>query len=255
VTPADIAPGEAWLVKPLASGGGHRVRGWTGRLPAGCYLQSFVAGVPCSVVFVAARGRAVPIGYSRQIVGDAAFGARGYRYCGSLLTCDGHGEVLEPLVRRASVLATVAAAEFDLAGVNGIDFIACGGEPVAIEINPRWSASMELVERASGVPVFGLHAEACASGRLPARAPRPRAVRVQGKAIVFARRTVTVGRTDAWLDRGVRDVPYPGDVVRAGHPVCTVFAEADTERACYGALVTGAALVYDDLDRWARRAA
>ena len=27
-----------------------------------------------------------------------------------------------------------------------------------IEINPRWSASMELVERAHGVSVFGVHA-------------------------------------------------------------------------------------------------
>ena len=45
-------------------------------------------------------------------------------------------------------LAAVAAAEFHLVGVNGIDFIERSGVPYPIEINPRWSASMELVERA-----------------------------------------------------------------------------------------------------------
>ncbi len=80
-------PGTRWLVKPLASGGGHRVRLWrhTRELPRGCYLQEFIEGTPGSVVFVAAGGRAVPIGITRQLVGERAFGAAGYRYCGNIL--------------------------------------------------------------------------------------------------------------------------------------------------------------------------
>ena len=35
--------------------------------------------------FVAAKGHAVPIGLSWQMIGDGAFGASGYRYCGNIL--------------------------------------------------------------------------------------------------------------------------------------------------------------------------
>ncbi len=64
-------------------------------------------------------------------------------------------------------LSAAVAAEFGLAGVNGIDFISRGGRAYAVEVNPRWSASMELVELAYGVSVFGAHAAACAHGQLP----------------------------------------------------------------------------------------
>ena len=80
-----------WLVKPLASGGGHRVRPWrpATRVPRGCYLQELVEGTPGSVVFVAAGGRAVPLGVSRQLVGEHAFGVTGYQYCGNILVAAG----------------------------------------------------------------------------------------------------------------------------------------------------------------------
>ena len=120
-----------------------------------------------SVVFVAAGGRAVPLGVSRQLVGEAAFGAEGFQYCGNILTAtDGFRGLScdEALVEAACALAQAVADEFGLVGVNGIDFVARDGIPYAIEVNPRWCASMELVERAYGLSVFAAHASACTSG-------------------------------------------------------------------------------------------
>ena len=79
-----------WLLKPLSSGGGHGIRPWRRTtVPKGCYLQQRIDGRPGSVVFVAADGRAVPLGVSRQLIGDQRFGAGGVRYCGSILApCD-----------------------------------------------------------------------------------------------------------------------------------------------------------------------
>src|SRR5206468_1315052 len=135
-----------WLVKPLASGGGHGVRPWREgeRVPNGCYLQQRIDGVPGAIAFVAARGRAVLLGVCRQLIGEPAFGAAGYRYCGSILNI----AVEPPLVRAVSAIAETVSDESDLVGVNGIDFVAHSGEPYAIEVNPRWTASMEVVERA-----------------------------------------------------------------------------------------------------------
>ena len=290
-----------WLVKPLASGGGRRVRPWrrtdrTGgrradrsraaRVPRGCYLQELVEGTPGSVVFVAAGGRAVPLGVSRQLIGETAFGATGYRYCGSILAPAGdagRGDDIDDLddlddmalVDRACALARAVAEEFGLAGVNGIDFIARNGIPYAIEVNPRWCASMELVERAYGVSVFGAHAAACAAGALPdfdlARARR--GASAVGKAVIFARRDVVVGDTHAWLAHlavpahpalpahpareipEIHDVPRAGEEIAAGRPVCTVFAAGHDAASCHATLVRHAERVYADLAGWERRVA
>ena len=250
-----------WLVKPIASGGGRRVRTWKrgARVPRGSYLQERIDGTPASVVFVAADGRAVPIGVSRQICGDGAFGAAGFQYCGNILAAvrDAQFQNGEVLIRHAIDVARIVAEAFGLVGVNGVDFVARDGAAYAIEVNPRFSASMELVERAHGLSVFGAHAAACASGELPAfdvlRAQR--SVDAVGKAIVFARRDVVVGDTHSWIDAGIRDVPHPRERIEAGRPVCTVFASGRDAAACYAELVRCANRVYAELAGWERNVA
>jgi len=165
VTAPRAATARRWLVKPRASGGGGGVAPWRGGpLPRGSYLQQRVTGVPGSIVFAADGQTAVPLGVSRALAGDARFGdvAGGFRYCGSLLVAPE-----EPLFGRACRLAATVTAAFGLVGVNGIDFVARGAVPYAVEVNPRYCASMELVERARGISIFAVHARACA-GELPA---------------------------------------------------------------------------------------
>ena len=117
-----------------------------------------------------------------------------------------------------------------------------------IEVNPWWSASMELVDRVCDVPVMGAHVESCASGTLP-RIDRRRADGVMGKAIVFAKAEATAGDTRRWLESGqVRDVPWPGTSIARGEPICTVFATATTFAECRAALAERAASIYADLN-------
>jgi predicted ATP-grasp superfamily ATP-dependent carboligase len=250
-----------WLVKPHASGGGHGVHWWRPDhvVPRSSHLQRFIAGVPASIVFAATRGTAVPLGLTRQIVGDEAFGATGFRYCGSILAPAGDAQLARDaeLLAAASELAGTVAREFDLIGVNGIDFIARDGVPVPIEVNPRYSASMELVEQAYGVSIFDAHAAACLRGNLPvfdlarARATGP----AYGKAIVFARHDVICGDTRGWLDDpSVRDVPHPDEHIPAGRPVCTVFARGADSADCYASLVRRAEALYVTLESWASAA-
>jgi predicted ATP-grasp superfamily ATP-dependent carboligase len=240
VTRVDVPPelaGEEWLVKPFRSGGGQSVRPWAPGTPVlpGFYAQERLDGMPASIVFVAARGRAVPLGISRQLIGDAAFGASGYRYCGNLLSTADDDVLTEPVVTSAAALADCVTQEFGLVGLNGIDFIVRDEMVSAIEVNPRWCASMELVERHYGVSMFGVHAAACAEGALPSfdLAAARHASSVIGKAIVFAPCDMVAGDTRSWLgDETVRDVPKPGERLVAGQPVCTVFADAAAPDAC-----------------------
>jgi predicted ATP-grasp superfamily ATP-dependent carboligase len=110
---------------------------------------------------------------------------------------------------------------------------------------------MELVERAYGLSMFGIHAAACAARTLPEFdvAQARRLGRTAGKAVVFARSDVRVGDTEPWLDDlSVRDVPRPGERIAAGHPVCTVLAHGRDSAACYRALVERAARIYAALE-------
>jgi len=236
-----------WIVKPLASGGGHGIMRWRGgtRLPPGTYLQERIEGAPGSVVFAADGARSAPLGLTRMLVGERVFGAGGFRYCGSLLVgrADAFDERLEGL---AAYIASTVTGVFRLRGVNGVDFVERGDTLYPIELNPRYTASMELVERAYGLSIFEIHARAC-RGELPAFdiAAARGSGRVLGKAIVYARRDVTMGDTRHWLeDEHLRDIPQPGERILRGRPICTVFASGRDANTCYDALVKRGQWIY-----------
>ena len=255
--PGDPTPpqaGVSWLEKPYCSGGGHGIRRWEppGITP-GCYLEEFIDGAPASIVFVAKGGRAVPLGISRQMAGDGAFGAAGFQYCGSILS---HPSDLfdRGLAAAATAheIAMAVARDYSLVGLNNVDFIARRADAYPVEVNPRWSASVELIERAHGFSMFGLHADACSRGTLPDDRMPLCARRAVGKAIVFAREDLMARYTHRWLLwRDVADVPRPQTFIRRGQPICTIFAEATTADECYAALRRRAERVYADVSTWA----
>ena len=236
-----------WILKPCMSGGGHGVRLWHREepVPLRHYLQQFVDGVPASVVFVAANGRGTAIGMSRQLVGENAFGAEGFRYCGNIL----NASIERDTAAAATALVDAVTAAFPLAGVGSIDVIAADSGLWPVEVNPRWSASMELVERARGVSMVGIHVDACVRAMLPPLDLRlPPARGTHGKAVVFARADVVVGNTRPWLDDpSGRDVPRPGDRIAVGQPICTVLAVGSDEADCHAMLVERAERIYGEL--------
>jgi predicted ATP-grasp superfamily ATP-dependent carboligase len=247
---------DSWLLKPRRSGGGHGTRVWrrSRPFPGTHYLQQRLPGTPGSILLAANGHQAVVLGVSRQLVGDARLGAGGFRYCGSLL---GSPAILFPgqskLTEIAEGLASALAREFMVRGLNGIDFIATAGVPCPIEVNPRYSASMELLERAEALSLFQIHEQAC-SGVLPT--VRIASEGIHGKAIVFARKTVVMGDTREWLDdSSLADIPHPREKIRRGHPICTVFATGSDADSCYERLVSRAAAVYRMTEAGGRSAA
>jgi len=255
------APAEAgdssvrWLLKSRRSGGGNGVQAWRPGtpVPRGRYLQERISGAPGSLIMACNGKSAVVLGLTRQLVGEPELGARDFQYCGSLLLrCAGPGfPCQDELFRRCGDLANVVAREFELVGLNGIDFIADQNTPYLIEVNPRFSASMELVQRAQGISMFDVHFEAC-HGRLPLITPST--PNTYGKAIVFARRSVTVPPASLWEAVDLADLPHPGERIEKGHPICTVFAEAQTPQRCREQLLERAAAVYRCVERRLKRA-
>src|SRR5881398_2463561 len=252
------APGtrSGWLVKPLRSGGGDGIAVWRrgAPVPRDSYLQERISGVTGSIVFAADGRRAVALGLSRILAGETAFGTDGFRYCGSILGSAGDPQFPadERLLQRATLLAESVTRAFGLVGVNGVDFVARRGFPYAIEVNPRYTAAMELVERAYGISLFAVHARACRQA-LPAfdlAAARRRAPEAIGKAIVYARRASALGDTRSWLsDPDVRDISPPGTRFAPREPICTIFARGRDAAACVAALERRAVRLYRDVER------
>jgi len=255
--PVTLLPGEEaaavtgrWLRKRVRSGGGHGVSRWDGRpIDEDHVLQSEVDGVPASVAFVADGRDCRILGLSEQLIGRAALGSSGFGWCGNILPLG--LSPMESAAANAEVRRTASTLtrRFGLRGVNGMDVVIGRDRrgvvrPHVVEVNPRYSGSMELLEDAGGVNVFSAHVDACA-GTLPGDdTPQSTVPGSVGKAIVYARRRVTTPDTGAWLARGVRDVPRSRETIAAGHPICTVVAEGRDRRECLAGLLARATEVY-----------
>jgi predicted ATP-grasp superfamily ATP-dependent carboligase len=238
-----------WLCKPVAGGGGHGIRPWNGRfLKRSYFLQARVEGLPASAAFVANGEKAVVIGLSRQLIGNTELGGQGYGWCGNILPLPWDADQNRHLLESVQKMVMALTRHFGLKGIGGIDLVISEGDgqrlhPYLVEVNPRYTASMELMEWAYGINIYNLHINAL-DGHLP---PSALAEHLNGpcfgKGIVFAYQSVRIHDTDRWRDHGWRDIPYPGDTVEPGHPICTVFSSGDTHDACLDNLIGNAALV------------
>jgi len=236
---------DRWLVKPLAGAGGIGIRFWDGNeLPRSrrskVYFQEFISGESGAALFLGEQGRGRLLGVTRQLVGEAWLGAAPFRYCGSIGPLDVAREVRTVLGRIGEVLVEGSG----LRGLFGIDFVLRDGIPWPVEINPRYTASVEVLEEMLGIPALALHARACRGLplALPPSARRARAGEWLGKAILFARKEVVPA--DGTLPARARDLPREGERIRAGRPVCTIFARGRTAAACRRALVRAARAAY-----------
>ena len=236
-----------WLEKPLASAGGLGIRRWdpaARERPAAepVLYQRWVPGRAIGASFVAgADSCSTLIGVCRSWRGGSA-GPFAYR--GSL------GPVaLAPRTRsNVARIGAIVASRFGLRGLFGIDLIRdSAGQLHVLEVNPRMTASMEVLERANGQRLFLAHARAfdpaqrsgpgSSSGTM-----EPAGVRLVGKAVVYAPADLRVPDVDPpAVEAALRqarqvdgqpklaDLPWPGTLIARGEPVCTVFAQGSTD--------------------------
>jgi predicted ATP-grasp superfamily ATP-dependent carboligase len=257
--PDEIPEGEICLIKPLQSAGGGRIDFWRaqGERLASSYFQEFIAGKSYAALFVADHEHVRLLGITRQLVGIPWLTAGSFDYCGSI------GPVaLAPATQQAvERLGAVLGAGCGLRGLFGVDFILRKNVPYPVEINPRYTASVEVLEHALGLPALTLHAQACApdSGPTMVCSPAPRGEQI-GKAIVFAlagpvcfpskgpwSATLAAPRTP-WDVPAYADIPAAEEEIPGDRPILTVFAHGKSFQACRLALRARAQDLLRDVD-------
>ncbi len=216
-----LSPARKWLAKSPTSAGGLGVTEWSSDAVYDdpTYYQQRIDGRSISAAFVAAAGQSVLLGVTEQLVGRDWTRAGQFQYAGSIGPLDLEATTLVKIRRAGETLAKQAP----IVGLFGIDFVIdAAGTAWLVDVNPRYTASMEIVERISGETMMAMHLAACQRGRLP-DSPQPPDRVYYGKAYLFAREEATIGLLDT---RHLADIPVVGTIVAKHAPVATVFAKA-----------------------------
>ncbi|MEX1229075.1 MAG: ATP-grasp domain-containing protein [Planctomycetaceae bacterium] len=267
--PADDPPPAdgTWLLKPLCGGAGIGIRVWDetalqtftpGMKRNTSYFQKFLRGESYSALFAGDGTSARLLGITRQLVGRPEFRAARFAYCGSIGPVRWNGERWDYLQRLGQVLAEQGG----LVGLFGCDLIvtenvnANAGEIVLIEVNPRYPASAEVLELATGCSTLVPHFRGCAAELFPLPSYDERQStadnhRCVGKAILYAANDFVVKTSITAFDPIYRtliaDVPRTGESIQAGHPLCTAFVRGASLAQCEQFLCRRAPIIYESV--------
>ena len=237
----NIDASTTWLQKRERSGGGLQVRHWprsnSVELDSGYYLQEKIKGTTVSGCFVSCHngGRSTTqlLGACQQLPNEEP---NDFRYQGSL----GPVELDEHDHQEMDRVGRIIASELSLKGVWGIDFISNAQGLYLIDINPRVTASAELIERyyrrsQPDFTILGAHLDATMHGRIPTPI-REFGGCVFSKTILYLESDIPLIVDEAMVEcfkknPAITDVPAIGSEILPGHPVVTVHAEAKNPQA------------------------
>ena len=237
--PSDPPPPLAgWLRKPRGARPRPRIRRAAEAagesVPGMWYWQREVRGPSISAVYAASEEGCAYLGATRQLVGEPWLHAPSFAWCGNIGPLPAGGET-ETILRKAGEATTRA---FGLRGLFGIDFVLEDGIPRPVDLNPRYPASVEVLEHALGFRSIELQRLAFArpGDALPEPGPA-RSRELLGKAIVFAPSDVVAASDLVRIhppDPGrfpeAADLPARGSRHSRGSPLVTVFARGAGEK-------------------------
>ncbi len=218
---------KAWLKKPLRSAGGAKIEFFDVNQPdqqvdSSAYFQQSIEGRPASAVYVAANQSATLLGSTAQLVGTSWLCERPFAYCGSIGPLDLSREMRDSFRRIGNCLAK----SFNLTGLFGVDVVIRGDEVWPVEVNPRYTASVEVLEWALHFDSIALHVGAYRDGQIPETITTTASGPCWGKAIKFASSTVSMSNEAfdlCWQDdaKFFADIPAAGTLIERGNPIAT----------------------------------
>lgn len=221
----------AWLCKPVRSGGGQGIRRALGTetpLP-GTYFQEELEGLSCSAAYLADGERCKLLACFKHVSFEGA--ERPFLQAG----CVGPMNMPPVAAKTATQWGELLTQACGLRGLFGIDFILTDeGGPVPVEINPRYTASMELAELACGLSLAALHVGVLRKKlELEQIVPSLANDQLWGKYCVRAPDSVLAPKDLIALVNGrefkLTDIPPPGAAFRQGEPLFTVLVQGNSE--------------------------
>ncbi len=213
-----------WLHKTGQGGNGSGVSQLDPQeIPSNGYWQRKIHGIPGSALFVGSTLQ----GITRQLIGEPWTGAGDFQYAGTLAPSSLPQIAIGDLVRLGKLLTT----QDGLVGLFGVDFVFDGERVWLIEVNPRATAAVEVVERVTGVNLLAKHL--AAFGIAPQNSKQT-GVPAAGKIILYAKHPLAVSQAlsdkllaaAGALDRTpLADIPSAETQIPPGEPILTLLAD------------------------------
>ncbi len=241
-----------WLAKPRRSAGGTRIsrldENWRdpSTTPDEYYFQQRIAGTSVAAVYLATTDEVMLIGITEQLCGATWGGDTEFQYCGSI----GPRQFAPPITDQFHRIGEALHRAFALTGLFGVDAIVKDDTVWPVEVNPRYTASVEVIERATAFEAIAAHVTACREGTLlPIPVPRQQS----GKLIVWARHKClfpTSSHLPSELLADIpkvtlADIPAARTVIDAGRPIATVLADAGCSEKVADRLIRCAAALQE----------
>ena len=233
-----------WLRKPLRSGGGTGIRfAQPGEAASHDHVfQEFIDGRSMSALFLSAPTETEPtwetklIGVTEQLIGEQWLHSKPFAYCGNI----GPTELLHSQEVQLEIHAQLLNERSRMRGAWGLDFVRQHEVDYPVEVNPRYTSAIEVLELAWNCSFVGAHGACFTEPDALAKYKRWRRYDSPlGKAIYYAPHTFRfpssgpwdadlTGAFDPWRLPQFADIPEVGSVIEAGWPVLTFFETGST---------------------------
>ena len=242
----------SWLLKPFLSVGGigitdvinaSQLSDSVFKEHSKIYLQQRQPGKSIGITFLSSQFGSTLIGAASAWPDNSKPLRASYTYRGSF----GPIPLTTAQICKLQRFASLVGRESGLLGLWQADFLEHDGELTLLEINPRWSASMDILDVCLDLRLVEMH-HACICTTLSqagfegfatnaCRQAKQSSDAMLGKWIVYASAPFTVSRTQSdawWMNRwkgdfdSVRnsnqfaDIPCVGTDIAAGDPILTI---------------------------------
>ena len=195
------------------------------------YYQKFIKGESRSAIFCFNESGFELLGASIQSSGIQSLHASDFLYSGNMGPVNPCASELKDL----QTIGKIISSNYRPRGLLGMDYIINESRVYPLEINPRYTASMEVLELALGQNFITKHMQAFGFKTIcenPARTETS----VIGKAIYYAPHDVLIPEDAPWVSTEANpqlfspfaDIPRANSAIDKGSPVVTIFAKADS---------------------------
>ena len=195
------------------------------------YYQEFKNGESRSAIFCFTESGFELLGLSIQSSGTQSLHANDFLYSGNM----GPVKPCNSELKELQTIGKIISSNYRPRGLLGLDYILNDSKVYPLEINPRYTASMEVLELALGQNFITKHLQAFGIKPIYEN-PAPSETTVIGKAIYYAPHDVLIPKeapwlsieANPWLFSPFADIPKTRSAIRKGSPVVTIFAKADS---------------------------
>ncbi len=228
---------DGWLIKPMQGEGGFGIKTCQTmlELPDSCYWQRFQEGQPMSVLFVANGKDYKIIGFNKQLF--SKIDQNEFVFSGVISL----SAITERINKTLNHWLYLLVCEYNLTGINSLDFIANDNDCFLLEINARPSASIQLYHD----DLLSEHINGCC-GSLNSK--RKISSQVKAYQVVFADTDIYINEEINWPS-WVVDIPNIGVLINTGMPICSIIACGNNDQQVEENLLYRRTLITNILNR------